>query len=314
MWTITSYYNPIGYRRRLANYRLFRANLGVPLVTVELSFDGGFELAEDDSDILIQLSGGAVLWQKERLLNLAVKAVPAGVNNIAWLDCDVILQRADWIDEAKRQLDEFNVVQLFSDAIHLDREDYEKKSTHENGHAVVPGVASLPNARDLLAQRKLSSKKVRFNPGLAWAANRTLIEDHGFYDAAIVGGGDSLMAFAMYGRPDVLVERFALGTTRQRHYLKWAIPFISRWPSASAMFPGQSAISGTVRWGTARISTGRNGWPVLTSTRTSTSGSATTGSGTGQGPGRIWKISCGGILSAGMKTDNRGAVWLRRAR
>jgi hypothetical protein len=94
-----------------------------------------------------------VLWQKERLLNLAVKAVPAGVNNIAWLDCDVILQRADWIDEAKRQLDEFNVVQLFSDAIHLDREDYEKKSTHENGHAVVPGVASLPNARDLLAQR-----------------------------------------------------------------------------------------------------------------------------------------------------------------
>ena len=225
MWAITSYYNPVGYRRRLANYRLFRANLGVPLVTVELSFDGRFELAEDDADILIQLSGGAVLWQKERLLNLAVKAVPAGVNNIAWLDCDVILQRADWIDEAKRQLDEFNMVQLFSDAIHLDRADYEKKSTHENGHAVVPGVASLPNAHDLLAQRKLPSKKVRFNPGLAWAANRTLIEDHGFYDAAIVGGGDSLMAFAMYGRSDVLVERFALGTTRQRHYLKWAIPF-----------------------------------------------------------------------------------------
>src|SRR6185503_4662475 len=166
----------------------FRANLGVPLVTVELSFDGRFELAEDDADILIQLSGGAVLWQKERLLNLAVKSVPAGVNNIAWLDCDVILQRADWIDEAKRQLGEFNVVQLFSDAIHLDREDYEKEPTHENGHAVVPGVASLPNVRDLLAKRKLPSKKVRFNPGLAWAANRTLVDNHGFYDAAIVGG------------------------------------------------------------------------------------------------------------------------------
>jgi hypothetical protein len=42
-------------------------------VTVELSFDGRFELAGSDADILIQLSGGAVLWQKERLLNLALK-------------------------------------------------------------------------------------------------------------------------------------------------------------------------------------------------------------------------------------------------
>jgi hypothetical protein len=79
VWAIASYYNPVGYRRRLANYRLFRANLGIPLVTVELSFDGRFELAEDDADILIQLTGGAVLWQKERLLNLAAKAVPAGL-------------------------------------------------------------------------------------------------------------------------------------------------------------------------------------------------------------------------------------------
>ena len=35
---------------------------------MELSFDGEFELEEKDADILIQLSGGAVLWQKERLL------------------------------------------------------------------------------------------------------------------------------------------------------------------------------------------------------------------------------------------------------
>jgi hypothetical protein len=193
-------------------------------VTVELSFDGRFELADDDADILIQLTGGAVLWQKERLLNLAVKAVPAGIKNIAWFDCDVILQRADWIDEAKRQLDDYNVVQLFSGAIHLDRDDYEKGPVDRNGPAV-PGVASLPDVGELLSVEKLTGKKVRFNPGLAWAANRTLIEDHGFYDAAIVGGGDSLMAFAMYGRPDVLVERFVLEGSRRQHYLKWAIPF-----------------------------------------------------------------------------------------
>ena len=110
MWAITSYFNPVGYKRRLSNYRIFRANLGVPLVTVELSFDGEFELKEKDADILIQLSGGAVLWQKERLLNFAIKAVPSDVKRIAWLDCDVILKRADWVEEAKRQLNEFNVI------------------------------------------------------------------------------------------------------------------------------------------------------------------------------------------------------------
>ena len=44
MWAITSYYNPVRYKRRLSNYRMFRANLGIPLVTVELSFDDKFEL------------------------------------------------------------------------------------------------------------------------------------------------------------------------------------------------------------------------------------------------------------------------------
>ena len=62
MWAVTSCYNPAQFKRRLANYKIFRANLGVPLVTVELSFNGHFELTESDADILIQISGGAVLF------------------------------------------------------------------------------------------------------------------------------------------------------------------------------------------------------------------------------------------------------------
>ena len=79
----------------------FRSNLGVPLVTIELSFDGAFELEKGDAEILIQISGGAVVWQKERLLNLALKAVPSEVVKIAWLDCDLIIERPDWVDEAE---------------------------------------------------------------------------------------------------------------------------------------------------------------------------------------------------------------------
>ena len=38
LWAITSCYNPMGYARRAANYRLFRRSLNVPLVTVESSW------------------------------------------------------------------------------------------------------------------------------------------------------------------------------------------------------------------------------------------------------------------------------------
>src|SRR5262245_2641530 len=89
LWAITCYFNSSGYKSRLENYRRFRQRLTVPLVTVELSFGSEFVLKPNDADILIQLIGGDVLWQKERLLNLALGSVPEACDKIAWLDCDV---------------------------------------------------------------------------------------------------------------------------------------------------------------------------------------------------------------------------------
>jgi hypothetical protein len=212
---------------------MFRANLGVPLVTVELSFNGRFELTNQDADILIQLRGGALLWQKERLLNLALKAVPSNATKIAWFDCDVILKRSAWADEAKSQLKEFRVIQLFSEVVHVNSEDYEKNPDHCNGYASVPGIVSLSNARELMSLGRqeqehfkfVSKKEEIYKMGLAWAADRGLLEDHGFYDASIVGSGDRLMVSAMYGRFEDSTRLFLFEGTQQRHYLSWAVPF-----------------------------------------------------------------------------------------
>jgi hypothetical protein len=141
---------------------MFRANLGVPLVTVELSFNDRFELTDQDADILIQLRGGALLWQKERLLNLGLKAVPSNATKIAWFDCDVILKRSDWVEEAKSQLKEFRVIQLFSEAVHVNSEDYEKKSDRFNGYASVPGIVSLSNARELMSLGRQEQEQLKF--------------------------------------------------------------------------------------------------------------------------------------------------------
>ena len=83
VWAITCYFNPVGYRSRLANYRVFRRHLSVPLVTVELAYDAEFHLDRDDAEIMIQVRGGDVLWQKERLLNIALAALPRACRTVA---------------------------------------------------------------------------------------------------------------------------------------------------------------------------------------------------------------------------------------
>ena len=90
LWTITSYFNPVRYARKLENYRAFRRRLNVPLVAVELFYDSKPELTKSDADILIQISGRDVLWQKERLLSIALRSVPDHCDKVAWLDCDLL--------------------------------------------------------------------------------------------------------------------------------------------------------------------------------------------------------------------------------
>jgi hypothetical protein len=217
MWVMTSYYNPARYKRRLTNYRIFRANLRTPLVTVELSYDGHFELTESDADILIQISGGAVLWQKERLLNIAIKSIPQNVSSIAWIDCDVIFERPDWVDEAELQLSKVNIVQLFSDLVDLNSEGYQSDVKYHSVRPSGHGIISAINEGALTLDAATASwDRVRSFPcGLAWAARRGILEDHGLYDAMIVGGGDTAMAHTIYGQFEKEMQLHHLNRTRR---------------------------------------------------------------------------------------------------
>jgi hypothetical protein len=227
MWSITSYYNPVRYKRRLANYRIFRENLAVPLVTMELSFDGHFELTEGDADVLIQISGGAVLWQKERLLNVALKSVPPNVSNIAWLDCDVIFGRSDWVDAANEQLNKFNVIQLFSDIVDLNREDHLGNCHHTppSAHGIVGLISENRFRQSDVMPRARQNRRGFAVGGLAWAVRRQILEQHGFYDAMIAGGGSRAQVTALYANFDEYMDAVHLNAAQREHYLKWAVPY-----------------------------------------------------------------------------------------
>jgi hypothetical protein len=221
MWAITSYYNPVRFKKRLSNYKLFRANLHVPLVTVELSFDGQFDLAKEDADILVQITGGAVLWQKERLLNVAVKAIPPEVQNVAWLDCDVLFERADWVDEAQKQLTRSNIIQLFSDAVDLNADDSIlplEKYAHRSSAPSIVNLYEMNKALPLHTNASENNARL-YNLGLAWAAKR------GIYDSMILGSGDRALVCALFGKFEAIIQKNRLNEPQIYHYLKWAERF-----------------------------------------------------------------------------------------
>jgi hypothetical protein len=225
LWAITSYFNPMGYRRRRANFRLFRERLGLPLVAVELAYGPGFELGESDAEILVRLRGSDVLWQKERLLNVALASLPPSCTKVAWIDCDVFFEDPNWHLAIERLLDEVPIAQAFSRVAYLSRGW--TPSSGEDGIAFVrpSRVAAIPTFASAVDCFNLTDRSRTGAPGFAWAARRDILERHGFYDASIIGGGDRLLACAAYdylpGAATILHDE----APRRRHYERWARPF-----------------------------------------------------------------------------------------
>ena len=94
---VTTYYNPCNYRHRLKNFHTFRDALNAPLLVMELSFDGNFQLKSEDAEYVIQLDSGDLMWQKERLINLSLDYLPEQFQQIAWIDCDLVFSARRWM-------------------------------------------------------------------------------------------------------------------------------------------------------------------------------------------------------------------------
>jgi len=223
-WAITSYFNPVRYRRRLSNFKIFRKHLTVPLVAVELAYSDDFELKEQDADILVQLRGGAVLWHKERLLNVALKALPRSCRKAAWLDCDIVFRSQDWAQSASALLERMPLVQLFK-LVHDMPAHWDPACSPTKVDFTRPSAASMVASGIPAAScvaRSLDRRAGTAAPGFAWAARRELLDRHGFYDACIVGGGDSAMVCGAHGCPNELADCHHMNERQRQRYQNWA--------------------------------------------------------------------------------------------
>ena len=144
---VTSYFNPLGGRLRKRNYDVFRRELGLPLLTVEWSRDGRFELSDDDAEVLLRVSGGDLLWQKERLLNIGMaqaRSTWPGAD-LAFLDCDIVFAEPGWDGRVIEALDRFPAVQCYSTVGYLPEgavlEGPTAAIARSTGQTVMPSLA-----------------------------------------------------------------------------------------------------------------------------------------------------------------------------
>jgi hypothetical protein len=241
LWAITSYFNPAGYTTRRENYRLFRRHLNVPLVAVELSFTGGFELVAGDADVLVQIHGGDVMWQKERLLNIAIGCLPPGCTAIAWIDCDVLFARDTWAVDACRALEEHAMVHLFEERRNLpgpvSAPLQDLRTAGTPAQSVVSRLSMGTATPEDLSHANAPMTRGS-TAGLAWAGRREVLERHGLYDACIVGTGDRVMLCAALGRFDDGIAAALMNRARAAHYRAWAAPFFETVTGRVGRIPG----------------------------------------------------------------------------
>ncbi len=208
MHALTCLFNPSGYRTKLENYRRFRARLaaqGVPLFTVECAF-GDSDFALDPGADVLQLRARDVMWQKERLLNLAIRALPASVDKIAWLDADLLFASDTWAAETSARLDEFPILQPFEVVIRLPQGHEEFRGQGQAWRSFASVYRDQPH--ELLG----GNFDAHGHTGFAWAARREWVERHGLYDACIAGSGDHMMAHAFAGDWDSKCIQRILGS------------------------------------------------------------------------------------------------------
>lgn len=232
LWAVTAYFDPFGDGQRLPAYREFRRRIRVPLIAVELSYGDGFDLRDDDADVVVRVRGGALLWQKERLLNLALRVLPPQATAVAWLDGDIVFLREDWPEAVLQALQDHALIQPFSrlhfvDAIATSAAMERWRSSRDPGFE---SIASLL-ARGVFPEEGYrvvgASTRLRYAPGMAWVARRETLDRTGIYDACVLGGGDKLVVAAASRRHDDVAAAIRMSRPARDHYRDWAERFWS---------------------------------------------------------------------------------------
>lgn len=229
-WGITAYFNPAGYASKRENLMRFcdaARRQRLLLMIVELALGSQPFTVEDSlADRILRVRSNSVLWHKERLLNLAVKTLPADCDKVAWLDGDILFENPDWVAQTGDLLTRYVAVQPFRHAYWLMRGQLsaapESFSSGIGPGRTLPGMAfAMSRKTDRI--RALGNYFHHGHTGFCWAIRRANLQQHGLYDKLILGGGDVVIARAFYDPMEQASNVYPPRLAQSIH--KWRQPF-----------------------------------------------------------------------------------------
>jgi hypothetical protein len=218
-WIITTYYNPANYKTRLLNYEFFKQSLhqsGANLLTVECTFEKE-DFTLRSSRNLLRVRSNSVIWQKERMINLAVSVLPIECTKVAWLDCDILFENKNWAKQASKMLDKYPVAQMFETVVRLP-----KGQKEYTGHGSV-----YRSFGSVLCERPNSLMEgfpIHGHTGFGWAIRRNILARCGLYDVCFTGSSDHLMAHSFCGdwTSRCVTDRLDFGSKHWVHFVSWS--------------------------------------------------------------------------------------------
>jgi hypothetical protein len=188
--------NPIRWASRIRLYRDFEQHMldgGVRLTVVECAYgDRPHELIGNPHINHVPVRAKTLVWNKENLINLGIARLPQDWRYAAWIDADVEFRKRDWANETVHALQQYDVVQPWSDCYDLGPND-----DHLTAHR---SFARMVHEGSGISVSDVGGGRFA-HPGYAWAATRralTLLG--GLIETAALGAGDHHMALALIGR------------------------------------------------------------------------------------------------------------------
>jgi hypothetical protein len=186
---ITTHFNPQRYRRLKETYYQWRPTIKAPVICYEMVLGGA--APEIDGSVVIRGSHKNLLWQKERLINLAIEQLPDHVRYVGWLDHDMMFENSNWLAESIDKLRSgADAVQPFDRINYLDL----------CSRVIFTQSGAVAN--------HLQGKTHQSCPGAAWLATRKFLREiGGLYDRNAVDGGDNVWFSGLTGHKKHFLQR-----------------------------------------------------------------------------------------------------------
>ena len=144
----------------------------------------------------IRISGNPIIWQKEAIYNAgAAIALKDGVQNLIFLDSDIIPENSAWILKMETELERYDWVHGGKQVIYLNRKTTEEVLTAADNEVIPSIYAESRQYSDIRCWSSamlvmLKQSRMGF-PGGAWGVTRSAWEKYRQWDCHnIIGGGD----------------------------------------------------------------------------------------------------------------------------